>query len=216
MSASAAALRAVVCRLASVLLQYPSLEQEEAFDEIARAASQLPEPRVRAALVRFVADLRAAPLLARQEEYVRTFDFHQRASLYLTYHLHGDQRTRGMALLRLKRLYEAAGLPYTGSELPDYLPAVLEFAAFAAAAHGARVLEELRLAIELVRAALRGQRSPYAALLDAVCATLPALDRDQTEALRRLASEGPRSEKVGLEPFAPLDVMPSEANGATR
>ena len=43
--------------------------------------------------------------------YVETFDLRRRASLYLTYYAHGDTRERGMALLRLKKLYRAAGLP---------------------------------------------------------------------------------------------------------
>ena len=44
--------------------------------------------------------------------YVETFDLRRRASLYLTYYAHGDTRERGMALLRLKKLYRAAGLPH--------------------------------------------------------------------------------------------------------
>ena len=53
--------------------------------------------------------------------YVETFDLRRRASLYLTYYAHGDTRERGMALLRLKKLYRAAGLPMDSAELPDHL-----------------------------------------------------------------------------------------------
>ncbi len=66
-----------------------------------------------------------------QEEYVATFDFHKRASLHLSYFRDGDRRQRGATLLGLKRRYREAGLELTGGELPDYLPAILEFAAFA-------------------------------------------------------------------------------------
>ena len=38
------------------------------------------------------------------------FDFARRSSLYLTYHVFGDRRQRGMALLTLKQRYAAAGL----------------------------------------------------------------------------------------------------------
>ena len=41
---------------------------------------------------------------------MKTFDFDRRASLYLTYHTHGDRRQRGLELVRLKRRYAEAGL----------------------------------------------------------------------------------------------------------
>lgn len=103
--------------------------------------------------------------LARQEEYVRTFDLDARASLHLTSHLYGDRRQRGIALVRLKRRYADAGLELDPAELPDYLPALLELAALEPAA-GEPVLAEQRPAIELVRARLHERGSPYARVLD--------------------------------------------------
>ena len=50
--------------------------------------------------------------------YVETFDLRRRATLYLTYYAHGDTRERGMALLRLKKLYRAAGLPMDAPSCP--------------------------------------------------------------------------------------------------
>lgn len=77
------------------------------------------------------------------------------------------------------------------------------------------LLGEFRAAIELTAAALREQSSPYRHLLDALSAALgPAADGDVAELLR-LASEGPPTEEVGLEPFAPPEVMPAAA-GAGR
>jgi nitrate reductase delta subunit len=114
-----------------------------------------------------------------------------------------------MALLRLKRLYTAAGLPLQEPELPDYLPVMLEFAALAPAGHGRRLLAEHRPGLELLRAALRECGSPYLLLIDAVCADLPRLVHAELERVRRLAVEGPPLEEVGLQPFAPPEVMPS-------
>ena len=73
---------------------------------------------------------------------------------------------------------------------------------------GLAALAESRDAIELVRASLHEAGSPYAALLDAVAALLPGLTGAQAARVRRLAAEGPPSEQVGLEPFAPPEVMP--------
>jgi hypothetical protein len=54
--------------------------------------------------------------------------------------------------------------------------------------------------LELLRRALRQARSPYAEVIEAVCAQLPALRRPD---LARIRQDGPPAEDVGLEPFAP-------------
>ncbi|HZD87612.1 MAG TPA: nitrate reductase molybdenum cofactor assembly chaperone [Gaiellaceae bacterium] len=199
-------------KLLSVLLRYPDERLAAAHDEIASAVTGLsrraPEKEP---LERFLAHLLATGRLELAQEYVETFDLRRRSSLYLGWYLHGDTRKRGMALLRLKRLYAAAGLELTGDELPDYLPLVLEFAALAPAVAGVTLLREHRAALELLRAGLHEAPSPYAHLLDAVCAGLPRLTPAERERVRRLAADGPPSEQVGLEPFAPPEVMPAEA-----
>src|SRR5579859_5225248 len=86
--------------------------------------------------------------------------------------LHGDTRKRGMALLRLKRMYAAAGLEKLGDELPDYLPMMLEFADLAPPGWGEEVLNEYRLPLEVLGRSLGERGSPYAHLLDAVRARL--------------------------------------------
>jgi nitrate reductase delta subunit len=116
-----------------------------------------------------------------------------------------------MALVRLKKLYRAAGLPREGSELPDYLPVMLEFAALAPDGIGSHLLAEHRTGLELLRLHLTEARSPYAHLLDAVCAGLPRLRLPELEQVKRLLRDGPPQEEVGLEPYAPSDVMPEVA-----
>jgi nitrate reductase delta subunit len=114
----------------------------------------------------------------------------------------------------LKKLYRAAGLPIEGRELPDYLPAMLEFASFALPGQGELVLREQRPALELIRLSLHEQHSAYARVLDAVCMTLGELSALERTGLGRLLAEGPPQELVGLEPFAPPEVMPN--TGARR
>lgn len=194
--------------LLSLLLSYPSDDIVNGRDEIAAAAAALPRGRARDAIDRFLDHFLAAPALALRQEYVETFDLQKRSSLYLTYFTHGDTRKRGQELLRLKRLYRAAGfvLP-EGGELPDYLPLILEFAAVDRE-HGEWVLREQRAGLQLLHMHLREERSPYADLLEAIRAGLPALSLGELAEVRRLAAQGPPREEVGLEPFAPPEVMP--------
>jgi len=187
-------------KLLSLLLQYPTDELLDARAELAAAAD--------GSIARFAKWWAGEPAQDLRRTYVDTFDFTRRNSLYLTYHVHGDRRQRGVALLRLKQSYAAAGLELLDGELPDYLPVMLEFAALAPADIGLAALAESRDAIELVRASLHEAGSPYAVLLDELAALLPGLTGAQAARVRRLAAEGPPSEQVGLEPFAPPEVMP--------
>ncbi len=154
------------------------------------------------------------PALELAQHYVRTFDLHKRTGLYLTFYSHGDRRERGLVLLRLKQLYRAAGFELAGRELPDYLPLMLEFAAAAAAEQGDLVLREHRPALEVIRLSLREQDSPYEHVLDAVCELVGGLSASERLSLERLLAQGPPQELVGLEPFAPPEVIPS--SGARR
>jgi nitrate reductase delta subunit len=198
-----AAERAKRLKLVSLLLQYPTDDVLAARAELAAAGAGGGR-----AVERFLDWWGREPARELQRAYVETFDFTRRNSLYLSYHVHGDRRQRGVALLRLKQRYAAAGLELLDGELPDYLPVMLEFAALAPPDVGLAALAESRDALELVRASLHDADSPYALLLDAVAEVLPGLTGAQAARVRRLAAEGPPSEQVGLEPFAPPEVMP--------
>lgn len=198
-------------KLLSVLLSYPDRRLADAHDEIAAAVEALARSPQRAALRRFVSYLAANTQTELERRYVETFDLRRRSGLYLSYYVHGDTRKRGMALLRLKRLYAAAGLELTSGELPDYLPLMLEFSALSSDGAGELLLREHRPALELLRHSLRDADSPYADLLDAICAGLPRLSALEREHVRRLSEDGPPSEQVGLQPFAPREVVPTEA-----
>ena len=95
--------------LISLVLDYPAAALDE---HLARSEAQS-----RAGLDPFFAWWRATPLSERERRYVETFDLDRHSTLHLTYYLHGDTRKRGLALLRLKRLYAAGGLPLDTAEL---------------------------------------------------------------------------------------------------
>jgi nitrate reductase delta subunit len=196
--------------LLSFLLRYPTPSVVAERDALAAEVAAVPEGPVRQALERFLAGWSGdATQLAAA--YVETFDLRRRASLHLTYYAHGDTRERGMALLRLKKLYRTAGLPLASAELPDHLTVMLAFAALAPPGHGDALLAEHRPAIELLRLSLHDLRSPYAHVLDAVAACLPALSETERAEVARLAREGPPEEAVGLEPYGPPEAMPAGA-----
>ena len=186
--------RAIFYKLCSLLLQYPDDELLDGRRELTAAAGEHPPLR------RFCQWWAHVDPLELQQHYVKTFDLEKRCGLYLSYYGEGDRRQRGMALLRLKRLYRAAGLPLAGSELPDFLPVMLEFAAAAPDGQmGSFVLREHRAALELLRASLRERRSPYADVLDAVCDAVGEPSAADRARAARIAAEGPPQELVGLE-----------------
>lgn len=205
---------AIVYKLCSLLLQYPDEELLDGRSELTAIVAELPTRPATAAIERFCDWWSGTDPLALQQHYVETFDLNKRSGLYLTFYGEGDKRERGMALLRLKRLYRAAGLPLETGELPDYLPVMLEFAAAAPRGQGNLVLREHRAALELVRASLRERETPYAHLLDAVCLTVGEPSATDRARAIKLAASGPPQELVGLEPFAPPEVMPT--SGARR
>ncbi|HSD00899.1 MAG TPA: nitrate reductase molybdenum cofactor assembly chaperone [Gaiellales bacterium] len=195
--------------IASLLLRYPAQAELDRDPEVAAAAGRLPK-RLRGPIERFLAHRSETPAIDLEQEYVETFDTRRRCTLNVSYYLYGDTRRRGVALLRLKRMYAAAGLVLDSDELPDHLPVMLEFAALAPPGYGEHVLQEHRIGIELLLLSLRDAGRPHADVLEAVSAALPRLGLSQTRAVRRLAAEGPPDEQVGLEPFAPPEVMPLE------
>jgi nitrate reductase delta subunit len=194
--------------LLALLLQYPDTEILEARQDIAAACwTMLGVPARHEALDEFASWWVETPPYELQSTYVETFDLGRRCALHLTYPLFGDRRERGMALLRLKHRYATRGFTLSGTELPDYLPLMLEYAA--ADPDGEALLVEHRVPLELLRAALRDTASPYAAVVEVLSGLLGELTEEQRLQVGRIAAEGPPMETVGLEPFAPPDVMPA-------
>ena len=195
---------------ASLLLGYPDDELREQLPLLRSVTDRLPDDVARP-LAAVVAHLTSTPVPEAAAAYVETFDHRRRCCPYLTYHAYGDTRKRGMALLRFKQEYTAAGLRLSDDELPDHLAVVLEFAALGDAVRGRQLMLDHRAGVELLRLALEDAGSVYAEVLSAVCATLPELPSQDRETVLRLAAEGPPAEEVGLQPFAPPEYMPQTA-----
>jgi len=196
-------------KLLGVLLAYPDDALVDALPELRAAAAALARGE-RRSLEPVLDALESTPLSELQRAYVETFDFDRRCGLHLTYHVHGDRRQRGLELVRLKRRYADAGVPLEGSELPDYLPVVLEFTSIRPD-DGRELLTASRGVLELIRSALHDRGSLYAGVLDALCAALPQPSATQLREMQRLAEEGPPAELVGLESFD--EPEPAEVAG---
>ena len=202
----------IVWRIAALLLDYPARQTLDMLDELHAGAGSLPAP-AGPALGSFVDHLRRTPPIELAAYYVETFDLRRRNCLHLSYYAYGDTRKRGMALLRFKHAYRAAGATLGEHELPDHLAVVLEFAATVDPVAGRRLLVEYRPVVELLRLSLHDSESPYRVVLDAVCATLPELNVADRRRVAELAAQGPPEEEVGLEPYGVDPMMQEQMKG---
>lgn len=199
-------------QVVSLLLDYPTDELVRRVPAIREALTEAP-PGVRQACAAYLSELESGDLLALQRDYVDTFDVTRKCALHLTYFVHGDTRRRGVALVEFKQAFRRSGVELeeradgSEAELPDYLPAVLEFGACYDRAEAWRLLNDHRVGIELLRTALVKRGSPWLGVVDALRATLPELDGDGEQALAKLIAEGPPTEEVGID-TAPYAVDP--------
>ncbi|HET7480869.1 MAG TPA: nitrate reductase molybdenum cofactor assembly chaperone [Rubrobacteraceae bacterium] len=187
-------------KLLSILLRYPDDEVLEHRNEIAEAVCELPDSPAKDAILRFLDYWGNEPPQRLQERYIAAFDFNRRGCLYLSYYRYGDMRARGQALVDMKSVYERSGYPLDTTELPDYLPLVLEFAS-EDLEEGLAMIAEHCAAVEVIRRSLRHDRSPYAHLIEALGFFLPRIDAQTEMEMRKLIVQGPPQETVGLEPY---------------
>ncbi|MFJ6392724.1 nitrate reductase molybdenum cofactor assembly chaperone [Streptomyces sp. NPDC091972] len=152
---------AVLYQAAALCLTYPDDDFRARLPLLREAAPQLRE---------FVDHAAVTPAQELAAHYVRVFDGTDRHSLHLSRWQGEGTRRRGMSLVRFEEVYRAAGLELTGEEPPDFLPAVLECAARTG---DLGLLTEHREGLERLRSRLTDFGTPYATVLDAVCATLP-------------------------------------------
>jgi nitrate reductase delta subunit len=201
----------VVLQAASVCLRYPDAQLLAVLPTVRAAVATLPAGRARQRLTFFLDTAAATHPRRAAEHYVEVFDTRRRCCLYLTWWSDGETRRRGGALAALKARYREAGVEFRDTELPDFLPAVLEFAATTNLADGLALLQEHRAGLELLRLALLDAATPYAAPVEAVCALLPGPSPTDIAAAEALARTGPPREQVGLD-LAPFGTA---ATGAT-
>jgi nitrate reductase delta subunit len=182
-------------RVLARLLGYPDAElraQLPALREALRAEHAVGASRV-AELDALADALAGADALDAEAAYVQLFDRGRATSLHLFEHVHGDSRERGPAMIDLARTYDQAGLYLAPGELPDYLPAVLEFASTLPPREARAFLGEMAHLFNALFSALRERQSAYASVLGAL-----------------LELAGEKAQPVTVAPEEPLDASWSE------
>jgi nitrate reductase molybdenum cofactor assembly chaperone NarJ/NarW len=177
-------------RVLAALLGYPDAEMRGYLPEmraILRGERALSADR-QAELDALIDSLRRADPLETEAGYVELFDRGRATSLHLFEHVHGDSRDRGPAMIDLAQTYEKAGLYLAPGELPDYLPAVLEFVSTQPATEARAFLGEMAHIFNALFNALQERASPYASVLGAL-----------------LELAGEKAQPVKLAPEQPLD-----------
>ena len=191
----------------SALMCYPESDLLEALPELQAALSELPELKNnphRAGLDQFLDHLASHTLRELQEDYVLVFDRSRHHALYIFEHVYGEDRDRGSAMVDLLEEYRRYGYELGDDELPDYLPALLEFFSHIPADEAQKLLGDAVHVVAHIAKKLELYGSPYAALLNAVVALSPVAPqplieppvRDMDEAMETF---GPDNQ--GLEPL---------------
>jgi nitrate reductase delta subunit len=173
-------------KVLSALLSYPSAELQCAAGELKAVLLRervLPAPHLEA-LYDLIDDIADKDLIDAQERYVLLFDRTRSLSLHLFEHVHGESRDRGQAMVDLIKVYEDAGYTPTASELPDYLPLFLEFAANLQPAEAISLVAEPGHVLAALRERLAKRHSRYEAVLAALLAlTKVRLSEEQRNAI---------------------------------
>lgn len=157
-------------RVLAALLGYPDVQLRSDLSEmreILRSENALTAERL-AELEALIDSLMVADVLEAEASYVELFDRGRNTSLHLFEHVHGDSRDRGPAMIDLAQTYENAGLYLAPGELPDYLPAVLEFVSTQPVREARAFLGEMAHIFNGIFSALQQRESPYSSVLGAL------------------------------------------------
>jgi nitrate reductase delta subunit len=178
-------------RVLARLLSYPDAELREylpAMRDILHSEAALTHGR-QDELDTLIEWLMVTEALETEANYVQLFDHGRATSLHLFEHVHGDSRDRGPAMIDLGQTYEKAGLYLEPVELPDYLPALLEFVSTQPPVEAKAFLAEMAHIFSAIFSALQQRQSLYASIIGA----LLELAGEKAQAVK-LASEEPLDE----------------------
>jgi nitrate reductase delta subunit len=157
-------------RVLAASLAYPDARMRVHIPEMrdVLAAEAAVSPSRRAEIDALLDGLQRADPLASEADYVEIFDRGRATSLHLFEHVYGDSRDRGPAMIDLGETYAKAGLILTLTELPDYLPAVLEFVSTQPPREARAFLAEIAHILNALFGALCKRDSAYASVIGAL------------------------------------------------
>jgi len=157
-----------VFKMLSVLLQYPQREWIGEISEIALEVEQLNDIAIQKNLKAFFDYIKNTPFDQLCENYVNTFDYHGVTTLHLTYNVFKDSRKRGEALIELQRLFQTVDLEKTSTELPDFLPLILEFLSIAEKEQIQQLLKLHQKSLHNLQVELVKAKSEYSFLIKVI------------------------------------------------
>ena len=157
-------------KILSILLSYPEKEIKELLPEVTgnlETESILKAHEIDG-IRQFIKFISAMELIEWQEYYVQLFDYSSAVSLNLFEHVHGNSKDRGQAMVDLINFYNENGLEINRAELPDYLPAFLEFLSLQEPVKAAELLAEPVNILEHIYNRLKEKENHYQYILAAI------------------------------------------------
>jgi len=184
-------------KVLSALLTYPTADLIAAASELKSVVQRegVLLGKDRAALDDLIDTLGQGDLMDAQERYILLFDRTRSLSLHLFEHVHGESRDRGQAMVDLIKVYEDGGYIPTTTELPDFLPLFLEYAATLKPADALELIGQPAHVFAALNERLRKRQSPYAAIFRALLALAKAKP-DQATLAHLLAEPDPEPDDL--------------------
>ncbi|MDD2474521.1 MAG: nitrate reductase molybdenum cofactor assembly chaperone [Dysgonamonadaceae bacterium] len=179
-------------KILSLLLSYPNKELQDFLLEVEqelRDESLLQEDRI-IEITKFCKRFHQLDLTDWQGEYVQLFDYSRSVSLHIFEHIKGDSRDRGQAMVNLMEFYKEKGMHLTAKELPDYIPAFLEFLSTLSINKSADLLGETINIMDKINEALSENNNLYSSLFKAII-SLSAKQPDKTITREMIKNEKP-------------------------
>jgi nitrate reductase delta subunit len=113
---------------------------------------------------RILAYFEETSLIQLQRKYTETFDLNPSNCMNLTYHRWGDTEKRGPALAYLEEIYLKSGFERINSELPDFLPLILEFISERPDVANSEIIPLYGTVVQTLVERLEREGNPYALL----------------------------------------------------
>ncbi len=166
-------------------LDYPTAQINNRLSKLAalleepdRAGLPVPDNIVRAKglIEQFRCSCESAGLRRLEEAYTATFDLTADCSLYVGYHIFGDDWRRSSYLVQLHQLYRTKNFAL-GNDLPDHLPTILRFLALPVALdEAAEIIGECLIpAVSQILRRIKSASNPYPRIFEALLIYLDAV-----------------------------------------
>ena len=157
-------------KILSLLLSYPNDELQKFLPQVdkdLKEESLLQENEI-TEIAKFCKRFNELDLTNWQGEYVQLFDYSRSVSLHIFEHIKGDSRDRGQAMVNLMEFYKEKGMHLTSKELPDYIPAFLEFLSTQSITKSSELLGETVNIMDKINEALNENENPYSSIFKAI------------------------------------------------